>query len=175
MMKYFISTCALCFLIKLGLAANFLPDATYQVCFTPASHCRVDIVGQIRQAKQSIYVQAYTFSSWKLADALVSAKRRGVDVKLILDISNLQSPKANKQLIRYLKSNLPIWIDNKVSIAHNKVMIFDGKTVLTGSYNFTNAAEYYNAENVLIIHDANLAQQYLKNWQRRQSVSYRLY
>lgn len=173
-MKYFISTFILCFLLGVGCAQDFAPNASYQVCFTPASHCRGDIIAEIRQAKKSIYVQAYTFTSWKLANVLVAAKRHSVDVNVILDVSNLQSPHANKKLIGYLKRNVPTWVDNKVSIAHNKVMIFDGNTVLTGSYNFTNAAEYYNAENVLIIHDAGLAQQYLQNWRSRQSKSYRL-
>ena len=51
------------------------------------------------------------------------------------------------------------------AIAHNKVMVIDGKTVTTGSFNFSKAAEGSNAENLLIIHDKKLASLYRKNWQ----------
>lgn len=156
------------------MAASFAPEASYQVCFTPKPGCRADIISQIRKAKRSIKVQAYTLTSWQLGKALVKAKKRGVDVEMIVDKSNLESPHANIELIDFLKKNIPMWVDSKVSIAHNKVMIFDGSSVETGSYNFTNAAEYYNAENVLIIHDAGLAQLYVQNWRDRQAKSYRL-
>lgn len=61
-------------------------------------------------------------------------------------------------------SGLGPLIDGRHAIAHNKVMVIDGKTVITGSFNFTKAAEQSNAENVLIIHDASLAIKYEKNW-----------
>ena len=55
-------------------------------------------------------------------------------------------------------------IDAEHAIAHNKVMIIDGETVITGSFNFTKAAEENNAENLLVIHDKKLAGLYTKNW-----------
>jgi hypothetical protein len=55
-------------------------------------------------------------------------------------------------------------IDDKHAIAHNKVMVIDGRTVLTGSFNFTKAAEEKNAENLLVIEDAALAKRYADNW-----------
>ena len=60
---------------------------------------------------------------------------------------------------------IPTKIDAQHAIAHNKVMIIDGETVITGSFNFTKAAEERNAENLLIIHDKKLAERYIKNWQ----------
>jgi phosphatidylserine/phosphatidylglycerophosphate/cardiolipin synthase-like enzyme len=55
-------------------------------------------------------------------------------------------------------------IDSAHAIAHNKVMILDGKTVITGSFNFTKAAEEKNAENLLTIKDKDLAGKYIENW-----------
>ena len=55
-------------------------------------------------------------------------------------------------------------IDSAHAIAHNKVMIIDGETVITGSFNFTKAAEDKNAENLLVIRDKPLAEKYTKNW-----------
>ena len=57
------------------------------------------------------------------------------------------------------------FIDDKHAIAHNKVMVIDGHVVITGSFNFTKAAEESNAENLLVIDDVDLAQKYAKNWQ----------
>lgn len=59
----------------------------------------------------------------------------------------------------------------KPAIAHNKVMLIDGATVITGSFNFTAAAQKSNAENLLVLNDQKLADLYRANWERRQVVS----
>ncbi len=64
-----------------------------------------------------------------------------------------------------LNVGISVKIDAQHAIAHNKVMIIDGETVITGSFNFTRAAEENNAENLLIIQDKKLAERYTKNWQ----------
>jgi phosphatidylserine/phosphatidylglycerophosphate/cardiolipin synthase-like enzyme len=58
---------------------------------------------------------------------------------------------------------IPVKIDAQHAIAHNKVMIIDGETVITGSFNFTKAAEENNAENLLVIPDRKLADRYVRN------------
>jgi len=60
---------------------------------------------------------------------------------------------------------MSVKIDSEHAIAHNKVMVIDGVTVITGSFNFTKAAEENNAENLLVIHDKALADRYMKKWQ----------
>lgn len=145
-------------------AADFSANTFYQVCFTPAQKCHRKITNPIYQAKQSIEVQAYSFTSKGIAYALIKAQKRGVNVRVIVDKSELLNKSV---LMLLLKHHVPVWLDDKVSIAHNKVMIFDGSTVLTGSYNFTNAAEYHNAENVLLIKSNELAQRYYQNWLNR--------
>jgi phosphatidylserine/phosphatidylglycerophosphate/cardiolipin synthase-like enzyme len=58
------------------------------------------------------------------------------------------------------------YIDSKRTIAHNKIIIIDKEIVITGSFNFTKAAEEKNAENLLIIKSADLAKAYIENWNR---------
>ena len=66
-------------------------------------------------------------------------------------------------------------IDNKVAIAHNKVMVIDNKNIITGSFNFTKSAQDRNAENVLIIlDDLNIANKYIANWEKRAVYSKQL-
>lgn len=142
---------------------------TIQVCFTPGQNCTAEITDVIDAAKQSIFVQAYSFTSAPIAAHLVAAKKRGVAINVILDKSQkTQRYSAARFLVN---QRIPCWIDYKPAIAHNKIMIIDGKEVITGSFNFTKAAQNKNAENLLIIHDTALAHIYMKNWQRRRAVS----
>lgn len=140
--------------------------ANVSVCFTPPSKCGNFIVEQIKEAKQSIYIQAYGFTSKKIIDALIEAKNRGVEIEIILDRSNFHKKKQN--VIKLLESNqIKIHQDKVAGIAHNKVMIIDNTTVITGSFNFTENADKRNAENVIVLHDSNVAQQYYDNWKKR--------
>lgn len=156
-----------------GLANTFANGTDYSVCFTPGQDCENQILSAVAKAKQSILVQAYSFTSVPILKALVDAKNRGVAVKVILDKS--QYNKNRYSSARFLSNyGIPVWVDAKPAIAHNKVMIIDGKTVVTGSFNFTKAAQYKNAENLLIISDPNLAKIYAQNWQLRQDASWSL-
>ncbi|TLY47143.1 MAG: phospholipase D family protein [Gammaproteobacteria bacterium] len=140
-----------------------------QVCFTPGQNCTAEITDVIDGAKQSIFVQAYSFTSAPIAAHLIAAKKRGVKVNVILDKSQkTQRYSASRFLVN---QHIPCWIDYKPAIAHNKIMIIDEKAVITGSFNFTKAAQNKNAENLLIIRDPALANLYLKNWQQRRAVS----
>lgn len=147
-------------------AANFAVNSTYNICFTPGENCSNKIIKAIAQAKQEILVQAYSFSDISIAEALILAKTRGVDVKIILDKSQL---KARYTLIPYLISNNinPV-IDDEPAIAHNKIILLDRHVVVGGSYNFTQAAKNKNAENVVIIDDPGFAEKYVKYWYARQ-------
>ena len=148
---------------------SFSSDAQYDVCFTPGDDCTALIVQTLDQAKEQIQVQAYSFTSAPIAKALLEAKKRGIDVKVILDKSQLSE---RYTIARYLLNHqIPVWIDSKPAIAHNKVMIIDNRTTITGSFNFTKAAQNRNAENVLVIEDSKLAKYYKMAWDKRQKVS----
>ena len=144
------------------------PPPSLSVCFTPGQPCTDEIVHQIISAKKSIYVQAYSFTSLPIAIALVDAAHRGVKVALIAD---KRGPTERNGQYPLLVANIPVSIDRSVRIAHNKVMIIDGQEVITGSFNFTKAAQENNAENVVFIRSSEIAKEYLANWERRQQVS----
>ncbi len=86
-----------------------------------------------------------------------------VQVKILLDRSLKQKFSKLHELQR---AKIEVGIDKVPSIAHNKVIIIDKKKVITGSFNFTAAADKRNAENVIVIDDAELADSYLQNWLR---------
>lgn len=144
-----------------------------RVCFSPNGHCLEQILDQINQARESIRVQGYSFTSAPIAMALIKAKEKGVKVEIILDKSQKRAP--HSQFNRFLHEGMALWIDHKPAIQHNKVMIIDGRTLLTGSYNWTNAAEHRNAENLLMIEDTpTLLQNYMHNFNKRRSLSQRI-
>lgn len=136
-----------------------------RACFSPEGNCTHQIVTAIEKAQSSILVQSYSFTSPEIAEALAKAHRKEVKVRVLMDKSQ---PKDRHSQIAFLaQSGIPILIDSPPGIAHNKVMILDERYVLTGSFNFTRAAESRNAENVLLIDSPELAHLYTQNWQRR--------
>ena len=84
-------------------------------------------------------------------------------VEVILDKSQVSDRYSSADFLA--RAGIPVKIDAAHAIAHNKVMVIDGLVVITGSFNFTTAAEQRNAENLLVIHDRALAARYTENWQ----------
>lgn len=135
-----------------------------QVFFSPKGGCTEAIVNTLNHAKKSILIQAYSFTSAPIAKAVVDAHKRGVQVKVILDKSQRTEKYSSADFLAHAK--VPVFIDAKHKIAHNKVMIIDSGTVITGSFNFSKAAEEGNAENLLIIQNSDLASKYIENWKK---------
>ena len=134
-----------------------------EVYFSPEGGCTEAVVREIDAAQTSILVQAYSFTSAPIAKALVEAHQRGVHVEAILDRSQKSEKYSAADFV--LHAGIPTMIDAKHAIAHNKVIIIDGGIVITGSFNFTKAAEEHNAENLLVIRDRQIAEKYTANWQ----------
>jgi phosphatidylserine/phosphatidylglycerophosphate/cardiolipin synthase-like enzyme len=152
-------------LLALVLALYATAASAYdkiQVFFSPQGGCTEAVVQNLASAHSEIFVQAYSFTSAPIAKALVDAHRRGVKVQVILDKSQRTEKYSSADFV--LHSGIPTYIDAQHTIAHNKIMVIDGKTVITGSFNFTKAPEEHNAENLLVINDPELAGKYLANW-----------
>ena len=140
--------------------------ADIEVCLTPGQDCTATIVAAIDRAQRSLLVQQYELTSPELVQAILGAHRRGVAVRVLLD----------RRVSRYsgagalVRESIPVAIDSHVAgIAHNKIAIIDGKTVIGGSFNWTQSAQRRNAENVMVIQDAALAAQFTRNFEQRAS------
>jgi len=149
---------------------NHCSAADAQVYFSPNGGAQDAVVNEIGQAKREILVQAYSFTSAPIAKALVDARKRGVSITAILDKSN---EKAKYTAATFLENaGIPVYIDYRPAIAHSKIMIIDRTTIITGSFNFTKAAEHNNAENLLVLKkDPKLVAQYIQNFNNRLSLS----
>jgi phosphatidylserine/phosphatidylglycerophosphate/cardiolipin synthase-like enzyme len=133
------------------------------IYFSPGGSCTAAIVRELAGAKSSIHVQAYSFTSQWIAKALVEAEKRGVKVIVILDASNRTKNYSAADFL--VHEGIETYIDSQHSIAHNKIIIIDNAIVITGSFNFTKAADERNAENLLVIPDAEIAAKYEQNWE----------
>ena len=137
-------------------------DCPAQVFFSPKGGCTEAIVELIDKASVSVYVQAFGFTSPPIRDALIRARKRGVEVLALVDKSNRENPRSIMPALR--EAGVEVLVDDQHTIAHNKLMLVDGRTVLTGSFNFTVSAEKDYAENILILHSPELAAIYLENF-----------
>ncbi len=142
--------------------SNHVQNADISVYFSPHGGCTEAIVHAIEAAQRSIYVQAYTFTSAPIARALRDARRRGLDVQVLLDKSQQSERYSAADYLAH--AGIPTLIDAQHKIAHNKILIIDGIQVWQGSFNFTKSAETENAENLLGISSPGLAALYLQNW-----------
>jgi phosphatidylserine/phosphatidylglycerophosphate/cardiolipin synthase-like enzyme len=168
---------ALVFLwLILFLGSTWTPAqaGSIRVYFSPNGGCTDAILSQINQAKTEILIQAYSFTSKPIARALIQAKKRGVKIIAVLDKSNRTRKYSAATFLKNM--GIPVFIDDKHAIAHNKIMIIDNRVVITGSFNFSMAAETKNAENLLILDDLpDLTRAYRDNFQHHlsHSVPYR--
>jgi phosphatidylserine/phosphatidylglycerophosphate/cardiolipin synthase-like enzyme len=136
-----------------------------EVAFSPRGGATALVIRVVESAKTSIRVLAYSFTSAPIAKALVEAHKRGVDVQVVVDKSQKSARYTSATFVA--NAGIPVRIDSKHAIAHNKVTIVDGHTVQQGSFNYTKAAEESNGENVLVNwSNAKLAEVYLKDWKR---------
>jgi hypothetical protein len=126
--------------------------ARVAVYFSPQGGATDAVVSELKGAQTQVWMQAYAFTSAPIAKALVEAHKRGVKILAVLDKSN----ETDKYSAATFLNNAGIrpLIDDKHAIAHSKVMVIDSTTIITGSFNFTKAAEEKNAENLLVIKDA---------------------
>lgn len=163
----FFGALTLLYLLRTAYHAMYAPPSV-EAHFSPKGGCTEAIVREIQLARHEILVLAYSFTSKAIAQALVDAKLRGVHVDIVLDHSN--EHEAYTDLHFFLEQGLVPVIDSHHAIAHNKVMILDNRTLLTGSFNFTQHAENDNAENLLVIkgHPA-LVRTYKENFHMHKS------
>lgn len=150
------------------LSANAMPlevnglceNRPRAICFTPNEQCEYLIIKAIDSAKTELLIQAYHITNHAIIKHILNAKDRGVIVELIVDKA------AQREIEPFINANIPVWVDYKPKIAHNKVMVIDRNTVITGSFNFTQNA-LRNAENVVIFKDTQAANRYRDNFNYR--------
>jgi len=153
------------------LASSLASGAAIAVCFSPEENCAAFADRAIDNAEQEILVGAYGLTTGSgIVEALVRAKERGIDVRLIADKTT--PCERNSGVGPLVAAGVPIWIDDRARIAHAKTMVIDGAVTLTGSYNWTRGAAA-NSEDMNLISSPAVAAAYAAHWRERLALSVR--
>jgi phosphatidylserine/phosphatidylglycerophosphate/cardiolipin synthase-like enzyme len=139
------------------------------VCFSRAERCDDLLTGLIKGSKDRIYVAIYSFTSDRLAEALIEARRRGVDVRVVME--RREANVTGSEYPRLLGAGVDVRLDANPGLMHHKFMVIDGEIVVTGSYNWSAAAEERNDENLVVIRDRGVAGAYEREFERIWSQS----
>ena len=146
--------------------------AAVHAYFSPKGGVKEAILKEIYRTDKSIYIQAYSFTSRDISNALIEVHQNlGVEVIIVLDRMH---EKHNEIAMKFKMAGIPVFIDRQHQNAHNKIMILDHKRIWTGSPNFTEAAESHNAENGLLLDGIEARQvmyQYLENFRLHKTHS----
>jgi phosphatidylserine/phosphatidylglycerophosphate/cardiolipin synthase-like enzyme len=149
--------------------------ADVQAAFTPADNIASMIIERIRAAESSVRMQAYLFTDRRIANALLGAAKRGVRVEIVADGAQEESGGA-PYLAALRRAGAKVFVTEMPGAAHNKVIIIDADrpkaAVITGSYNYTRAANARNAENVVIISGSpGLARRFVDNFDYHRALA----
>jgi phosphatidylserine/phosphatidylglycerophosphate/cardiolipin synthase-like enzyme len=148
--------------------------ASIQVGFSPEGSARVLVLDSINHAQRSIDMMAYSFQSADIVQALVDAEKRGVVVRAVIDKKRNQGKVSQKAIAFAAANGVDVQLDGHYHIQHDKVMIIDGDTLETGSFNFSKSAEFANSENVLIVRgEPAVIAQYQAHFDSRWKIAHR--
>lgn len=145
--------------------------ASIEAGFSPEGTALPLVLKTIETAQRQICLMGYSFTSPEVVRALVRAKRRGVDVRVVLDwkANTGKNNNASKAAMNLLAgAGIPVRTVRAYKILHDKVIISDGRHTEVGSFNFSRAADRSNSENVLVVWDDPIvAKKYLNHWASR--------
>lgn len=151
------------FLLIFSLFASACWGQSIQVYFSPNGGCQEAVISEIRKASQSIDIAMYYLSSKEIAQALVKAQENNVRVRIVLDQGQeIESASKSGYLVKHgfdLRYHLGF------GLMHNKFAIIDGKSLITGSFNWTLTAQERNEENLLVISDQATIEKYKQRFE----------
>ncbi|MDJ0273830.1 MAG: phospholipase D family protein [Aigarchaeota archaeon] len=135
-----------------------------EVCFSKTMNCASLIVSLIDSAKSRVLVAVYSFTSDPIAEALIRAHQRGVEVRVVIE--RQQADVRGSEYQRLKSAGIDVRLDGNSELMHHKFVVIDDETVITGSYNFTASAEDENDENVVVIYDREVARAFAREFER---------
>jgi len=139
-------------------------DTLIETCFAPEDECAVQLTRLLGQAQQSIRFMAFSFTHDDFGQAIRDRAKAGVLVQGVFETRG--SDTEYSEFGRMKKDKLDVWQDGNPYTLHHKVFIIDDETVVLGSYNFSSNADEANDENVLVIHNADIAKEFVAEFNR---------
>jgi cardiolipin hydrolase len=127
--------------------------------FSPGEECRATIIQQINSSINRIKICVFTISDDTITQAIIGAHQKGRDIKVITD--NDKSLDMGSDIERMAKEGITVKIDNTSNHMHHKFMVVDDRSLITGSYNWTQSAARFNHENILLTNEAGVVKSFL--------------
>lgn len=142
--------------------------ASIDAGFSPEGSAQQLVLRIIDDAHESVRLMGYSFTSPEVVKSLVNARRRGVDVRVVIDQNGNRSKASIAAMNVVVNAGIPLRTNGQYKIMHDKVIITDGQNVELGSFNYSRSAAESNSENALVVREVPaLAQTYLAHWQSR--------
>lgn len=130
------------------------------VYFTPGTECEDRIIAELGRAT-TVDIAVYSITNPKIVDAIIAAHRRGATVQIITD--RTMAGHKSSMIDELVAAGIPVRVNRRHKIEHNKFAVFDNRRMVTGSYNWTTAASKYNSENCIFL--TTPAQEYAKRFE----------
>lgn len=146
-----------------------IDGTSIQNCFSPGGGCQKMVVQAVNSAKTSIDFLAFSFTDDGIGNAMLARARSGVNVSGVFETTGSDTPYSEYKVMK--KAGLAVYTDGNPWSMHHKVIVIDNETVIFGSYNFSASAEESNDENLLIIHNTDLAHAFTAEFQRVLAVA----
>lgn len=146
------------------LSAPVAATEPSEAFFSPGEACRDKIVELMRSARRSVDICVFTITDNVVADAILDAHRRHVKVRIITDDD--KSLDRGSDIDDLQRAGITVVTDHSENHMHHKFAVFDGRVMLTGSYNWTRSAAAYNEENIVVSHDPNLCATFTREFER---------
>jgi len=125
-----------------------------EVIFSPGRACRSKIAQLLGQARQSADICVFTITDDRLAEPIFQAHQRGVKVRIVTD--DEKSHDLGSDVEKLAQRGVAVRRDRSPHHMHHKFAVFDGATVVTGSYNWTRSAAEHNRENLVVSDDPRI-------------------
>jgi len=140
-------------------------ELSYELGFSPNGESLQIVLNGIAEAKESILVATYSFTSKPVSEALLDAHKRGVRVAVVADH---KGNSGRYTAVNFLANHgVPVRLNGNYAIMHHKFMVIDGTVIQLGSFNYSAAAVDKNAENVLLLRDVpSIALRFTEEWKR---------
>jgi len=137
--------------------------------FCPKDACEKHVLSVLQKASSSIKFMTFSFTSNPIGDLLVSKEKQGINVTGVFE--KMQENKWSQKNKLEVNGGCSVYFDGNKKLMHHKVFIVDDSLVITGSYNPTDSGNRRNDENILIIHDNNIAEKYVFEFDRIWNMS----
>ena len=155
-------------LLLLVASLTFASDKSIESAFSPEAGSEALVIKVINSSERTIRLAAYSFTSPVVVQALLDAKKRGVDIRVVVDDRGNHSKASIAALNLLVNTGIPTRTISAYAIHHDKYIVSDEMNVQTGSFNYSKAAAKSNSENVIVIwNNREVAASYLKHWQSR--------